>query len=44
MKDIKKLLRTYKQRVKKDYLNDQEKGLIITYLEEFVKDLLKKEQ
>ncbi len=36
---VKQLLETYKQRVKKDYLSLIDKGLIITYLEEFVKDL-----
>lgn len=37
---IKRLLIKYKKGIKKDYLSDVDKGLVKTYLEEFVKDLL----
>ena len=38
-----KLLTKYKKRINKDYLEEVTKGLIITYLEAFVKDLEKGE-
>jgi len=41
-KKIKSLLITYKRRIKRDYLSAVDKGLVKTYLEEFVKDLLGK--
>lgn len=38
---INKLLKTYIKRINKDYLNRDDKGLIETYLKEFVKDMEK---
>ncbi len=39
-KKAEKLLKEYKRRIKNDYISDIDKGLVKTYLEEFVKDLL----
>ena len=39
-KEIKKLLAIYKRRIRKDFMSEIDKGLVKTYLEEFVKDLL----
>ena len=36
---INKLLALYKRRIKKDYMTEEEKGGIETYIEEFAKDL-----
>ncbi len=38
---IKRLLVVYKKRIKKDYILPIEKELLITYLDEFVKDIFK---
>ncbi len=37
---IQKLLKKYKKRIRRDYIGEEDKGLVITYLEEFVRDIL----